>query len=124
MQPFVYRDFPSAALASSLADTHLEMPNLEEMSGLSALRMPLLPAESSGADREKVTLAGRSAVPAWQNAACESADREVSRAGCAVYGRGDGIISPSVWWQGSLELDAHRGGVAELSDSDGGRDST
>ncbi len=57
----------ASSLLADLVRTWPDMPDLTEMAGLSALRLPLLPAEIASADRERITLAGRAAVLAWRS---------------------------------------------------------
>ncbi len=57
----------ASSLLAELVRTWPDMPDLREMAGLSALRLPLLPKEIAAADRERVELAGRAAVLAWRS---------------------------------------------------------
>ncbi len=57
----------ASSLLADLVHTWPDMPNLTEMAGLSALRLPLLPSEIAEADRERVMLAGRAAALAWRS---------------------------------------------------------
>jgi len=55
----------ASGLLADLARRAPDTPRLDEMAGLSALRLALLPSEIAPNDREKVLLAGHAAVRAW-----------------------------------------------------------
>jgi tetratricopeptide (TPR) repeat protein len=65
--------------ANGLAALHVKTrgasPIAEQVAGLSALRMRLLPSEVPEADRAKVTAAGRSLVLAWQGRLAEAKEQ-------------------------------------------------
>lgn len=56
----------ASGLLAELTKTRPDAPMLEEMAGLSALRLSLLPTEIPPDKREQVLLAGRAAVLAWK----------------------------------------------------------
>lgn len=60
-------ELAGSLLAEVAAKPVESVPDLVELAGLSALRMPLLPAEIHGETKDAVTIAGRASVFAWTN---------------------------------------------------------